>query len=102
VIASPLQSTLFPSTTLFRSRYVDGSAALIGEIADRASRAELEHLPPVAVVGAEPGFSVFDDVRRAQAPQSRPQVLLTGLSRLVRSEEHMSELQSRENLVCRL
>src|SRR5436309_7107564 len=58
MIRRPPRSTLFPYTTLFRSR---------------ARRGELrrDHCPP----------------RRRRRP---------------RSEEHTSELQSRENLVCRL
>src|SRR5690606_40500719 len=95
-IRRPPRTTLFPYTTLFRS-------------------------PVTVVVDAqlEPGSGVLDDPglvfrhssspsdTRARGPYSldrarsftrRAATQITG----VRSEEHTSELQSRENLVCRL
>src|SRR5688572_31798765 len=80
MIRRPPRSTLFPYTTLFRSR------------------ARLLHQAP----GPRP---VRDGRRR---PPRRPKVevqehlrVRRGRSR-VRSEEHTSELQSQSNLVCRL
>src|SRR5690606_41426319 len=70
-------STLFPYTTLFRSEELGGALHL--EVQDLPSRKAVElHLERLA--------------RKAQ-----PAAGLAG-----RSEEHTSELQSRENLVCRL
>src|SRR3712207_7685492 len=90
MIRRPPRSTLFPYTTLFRSRDVlDG----VGEVAVAAGDADareeaLEHLagrahegPSAVDVGRPRGFA---DDRRG------------------RSEEHTSELQSRQYLVCRL
>src|SRR5690606_41492064 len=77
-ITTPSCSPLFPYTTLFRS--VSRSEAL----EDLPLPSDL---PPLEDLAAEP----LDD-RADEWPDSpRP-----------RSEEHTSELQSRENLVCRL
>src|SRR3712207_6928632 len=76
MIRRPPRSTLFPYTTLFRSR-----RELVG--ADAYDR--------VAVPG------------KVGAPRIRPGVLGEKCLCLVeRSEEHTSELQSRQYLVCRL
>src|SRR5438874_8503490 len=74
MIRRPPGSTLFPYTTLFRSR-VD--RLLARRAAENALFGALDH----RVEEAE------DDV---------------GLGREIRSEEHTSELQSRRDLVCRL
>src|SRR3712207_7352457 len=71
MIRRPPRSTLFPYTTLFRSRVLGvgvaaGATAATGREADRERGAQ----------GGEP--------------------------QLLRSEEHTSELQSRQYLVCRL
>src|SRR3712207_8655030 len=79
MIRRPPRSTLFPYTTLFRSQ-----------------RGVLRHHPlgqVVHLVKVPPGGDVDD----ADAPQ----VIQCDLLRL-RSEEHTSELQSRQYLVCRL
>src|SRR5258707_10203087 len=82
MIRRPPRSTLFPYTTLFRSQFRTGldDAALLRLLADHESVHILEeqdgHTQLVAV-HYEPGG-------------------------LLRSEEHTSELQSRQYLVCRL
>src|SRR3712207_7561573 len=88
MIRRPPRSTLFPYTTLFRSEDVldldlagDGDAV----VRDRRS-AELLVEDDVAALGAERDLDGVGD--RVDA----------GL----RSEEHTSELQSRQYLVCRL
>src|SRR3712207_7437985 len=88
MIRRPPRSTLFPYTTLFRSREVRQGARL------RRAR-----------VGADAG-------RRAHGPRrddADDVGVLRGLEELAlhrrregRSEEHTSELQSRQYLVCRL
>src|SRR5947208_5325803 len=70
----PPSSTLFPYTTLFRSGYADG---------ERISRGEM-----LAVV------------RRIASSASVP--VTADTLALDRSEEHTSELQSPDHLVCRL
>src|SRR3712207_7576550 len=84
MIRRPPRSTLFPYTTLFRS----GQGLLQGGLA-----VPLVDLVEVDVVGAQPaqaGLALADQVVAGQ----------TGV--VGRSEEHTSELQSRQYLVCRL
>src|SRR5690606_39429192 len=80
----PPRSPLFPYTTLFRSHAARGAADLAREAGH-----VVEHLP-------EP---VRDAPRDGTQPVDRGH---DGVDRGLRSEEHTSELQSRENLVCRL
>src|SRR3712207_8845710 len=94
MIRRPPRSTLFPYTTLFRSRAAErarprgaadpapprGDAPRLGARLGRAARARSHAHPDAARRRGEPG----DDRQRA------------------RSEEHTSELQSRQYLVCRL
>src|SRR5256885_4831973 len=80
MIRRPPRSTLFPYTTLFRSRTV--------VVCPRLERARSAAGSPLQ--GAHQ--------RRARALSPGP----TGSKFSVRSEEHTSELQSPCNLVCRL
>src|SRR3712207_7752781 len=81
MIRRPPRSTLFPYTTLFRSRGARDGAP-VSQIGARMS-----------LLGRAEECAVLDrliaDVRG-------------GEGRSVRSEEHTSELQSRQYLVCRL
>src|SRR2546422_5842841 len=77
MIRRPPRSTLFPYTTLFRSR--------------RERRSLVTHPTPFASPRPEPPGGVF--VCLSAMTESRP---------TLRSEEHTSELQSRLHLVCRL
>src|SRR3712207_7620655 len=93
MIRRPPRSTLFPYTTLFRSAAVDaGAGADLRGV--RAARGRPQR--PHVLVGG----------RRLQAAAVGPaaaQAVLHGLDRgRPRSEEHTSELQSRQYLVCRL
>src|SRR5687767_15225647 len=83
MIRRPPRSTLFPYTTLFRSR--------LPHALGRGSRGT----GPPLVVGPPPE----DDLVRAGAVANVAQVLVEGAER---SEEHTSELQSLAYLVCRL
>src|SRR3712207_8528964 len=87
MIRRPPRSTLFPYTTLFRSG--EGLAGFL--------RRPHYRLGPL----------FFGAGVRSQRPASRRiRLTVVGLSRgtqpLARSEEHTSELQSRQYLVCRL
>src|SRR3712207_7629398 len=93
MIRRPPRSTLFPYTTLFRSPDVARGLA------------HLDGLPQVCLrllVLAEP------DARAAEVREVKNlPVAVSNLARdcqrlLIRSEEHTSELQSRQYLVCRL
>src|SRR5205809_2148508 len=92
MLQRPPRSTLFPYTTLFRS----ASIRQVGEprspdAQDHVHRGHGEHDPDRALLGAEIGLQR----RRVDLPGDRA-------GRLLRSEEHTSELQSRLHLVCRL
>src|SRR3712207_8616655 len=86
MIRRPPRSTLFPYTTLFRSRppgpAEDPRRPLLG--------AEPE--PQAARAAARGGPVRADAERRLARRHAQP----------LRSEEHTSELQSRQYLVCRL
>src|SRR5207302_11499737 len=96
IIQRPPTSTLFPYTTLFRSRLRPQPAA--GEAGGHRS-ADARGPEPGRVL-REPGPVRHGARRRAQSGTQG-----AGRGRREadsRSEEHTSELQSRENLVCRL
>src|SRR3712207_7667541 len=89
MIRRPPRSTLFPYTTLFRSRRI---------LADH----HVEQPEPVATHGDDLEAAVGLRPHGVQA-RGAPDVV-EGLHRAdaLRSEEHTSELQSRQYLVCRL
>src|SRR3712207_7140846 len=78
MIRRPPRSTLFPYTTLFRSKAYDDATAVMQAVRD-------------AGIDLDDVFRVLED---------------EGVQKFVdswdRSEEHTSELQSRQYLVCRL
>src|SRR2546430_10295254 len=94
MIRRPPRSTLFPYTTLFRSRRV--FTTLGGEMAEiEPGRFGLR--PPAAYL--EPVARLL----RSRRPRSRDDKQHIDYSvSTTRSEEHTSELQSQSNLVCRL
>src|SRR5258707_3930483 len=83
MIRRPPRSTLFPYTTLFRSRVEGGGAGKTTTL--RMLATILEPTDGTAVVC---GHDVIEQPEKVRAN--------------VRSEEHTSELQSRQYLVCRL
>src|SRR3712207_7165501 len=93
MIRRPPRSTLFPYTTLFRSR-----------------RRGAHRRHPAAPQGRRPRHDAQRDAggrrrRRGGSPRRRSRVaahVLRRPRRGLRSEEHTSELQSRQYLVCRL
>src|SRR3712207_7099719 len=86
MIRRPPRSTLFPYTTLFRSVPIAGITlfALGGVSETRQEPPSPSAEFQIAIVGPLASF------------------VLAGLFWAVRSEEHTSELQSRQYLVCRL
>src|SRR3712207_7905545 len=88
MIRRPPRSTLFPYTTLFRSR-------VLVEVAERM-RAACRREDLVARLGGDE-FVVLVDPAATTGDAAEELA-----ARLVRSEEHTSELQSRQYLVCRL
>src|SRR3712207_7313348 len=90
MIRRPPRSTLFPYTTLFRSFTFDltkGSDLLVVDVTAR---------PEVSAEALE------REVAREIDRMHRDGVTDEEVGRAVRSEEHTSELQSRQYLVCRL
>src|SRR3712207_7745980 len=89
MIRRPPRSTLFPYTTLFRSVAFAAmdDTELIGE--DIAQEKALTAV-------------YFQADTRDIAPLMQPGQPLYGIEATTRSEEHTSELQSRQYLVCRL
>src|SRR3712207_8259446 len=89
MIRRPPRSTLVPYTTLFRSR-----------VADRVGHRGLDDLHPDHLAGAR-GERQRDG---ADAAEQVVHALVAAQRRELhrRSEEHTSELQSRQYLVCRL
>src|SRR3712207_7874986 len=85
MIRRPPRSTLFPYTTLFRSS--PGSSILVYSASDFGQ-----------YVG---GDSIGELGKRAEAVGNEAAMRFLD-STLARSEEHTSELQSRQYLVCRL
>src|SRR3712207_7116597 len=89
MIRRPPRSTLFPSTTLFRSP----TSALR---TCSASGAMLNSSAPAAKPSPSLTFA------RSTVPGSGERTSAAEPSAALRSEEHTSELQSRQYLVCRL
>src|SRR5436309_6571261 len=85
----PPRSTLFPYTTLFRSVRVVGALHLL-LVVDQPRLAVVGHRPPPPCIAQLVRRRDHDDLVEAL------------VAARFRSEEHTSELQSRENLVCRL
>src|SRR3712207_8032262 len=90
MIRRPPRSTLFPYTTLFRSEHL-----VIEQL--RIAFKQRGHLERALVVRITVAHRL--DRRIEGRVKQRLQSLLL---RFVRSEEHTSELQSRQYLVCRL
>src|SRR3712207_9043919 len=102
MIRRPPRSTLFPYTTLFRSQADAGAAARrrldederLASVARARGRDEAEEQE--AVHGTAP--EALDGVLAEVVPAGR----VDERDGVARSEEHTSELQSRQYLVCRL
>src|SRR3712207_7071146 len=98
MIRRPPRSTLFPYTTLFRSVCeIDGRSDALGTIANGICEQQDLNGTPIRSFGAR--FNGAPIVWAANCSGS-----LSGTATLTeaRSEEHTSELQSRQYLVCRL
>src|SRR3712207_7434817 len=88
MIRRPPRSTLFPYTTLFRSQLWRA-----GERELRVRRRALQADRHLDLLRLRPGLQVDHRQRRLAADEGEL---------AARSEEHTSELQSRQYLVCRL
>src|SRR2546425_7112388 len=90
MIRRPPRSTLFPYTTLFRSRV----SSVLSSVSSRAFGT------PVIVTAA--GFSFMRYSRRSDNENPASRQSIRAEFGVDRSEEHTSELQSLAYLVCRL
>src|SRR3712207_8717835 len=90
MIRRPPRSTLFPYTTLFRSQ----------------QRLQVPRAQAAEQAVQRRGSGLFGGAANAPPPAPRAVPIFRGLRRApwrpLRSEEHTSELQSRQYLVCRL
>src|SRR2546422_3750843 len=89
MIRRPPRSTLFPYTTLFRSRLIH----------NRRLKPPCEVRAAWAAHGQHDSYPTIREVR-ALCDEILPNAKVG--KHLLRSEEHTSELQSRLHLVCRL
>src|SRR2546430_4344321 len=87
MIRRPPRSTLFPYTTLFRSRVRETATALLDPEFSAFDRGK-----PIAFAAALGLVEYSTELNRFLGMLFPPE----------RSEEHTSELQSQSNLVCRL
>src|SRR3712207_8544730 len=88
MIRRPPRSTLFPYTTLFRSVLAPGVEISMDALYARAARLfKVDFVAPPTTIGKTTASSLQSG-------------LVYGFA--ARSEEHTSELQSRQYLVCRL
>src|SRR3712207_9296431 len=102
MIRRPPRSTLFPYTTLFRSPIGDSSRS---RALCAAAVSSCHSLPPFRYLGSPP--TIVKSTRSGDPPKT---TATAGSSQGTygepatesRSEEHTSELQSRQYLVCRL
>src|SRR3712207_8839261 len=89
MIRRPPRSTLFPYTTLFRSLRYDGPKAT-------------QPCDPPRVWGVFIGISRYDGSNKLTYAHEDAKRFFDFWKTQPRSEEHTSELQSRQYLVCRL
>src|SRR3712207_7055238 len=98
MIRRPPRSTLFPYTTLFRSVAGGAVVALIAAAAGDHALA----VDAVGRVAFGAGLDLEEDLGADVAAGRVDQAAAVATRRTARSEEHTSELQSRQYLVCRL
>src|SRR3712207_7484841 len=92
MIRRPPRSTLFPYTTLFRSHHIPGATMAqrtVTQLFDDTDNQPFAEGEGDSIVFSVDGQTYELDLRRKNADEFR-------------SEEHTSELQSRQYLVCRL
>src|SRR3712207_8013199 len=100
MIRRPPRSTLFPYTTLFRSLHRHAVRVVGVELHHPAEAVRLVGLLVQVEAGLEAAPGVAAGLGDGVALGGR--ALGAGFRGFARSEEHTSELQSRQYLVCRL
>src|SRR3712207_7432210 len=101
MIRRPPRSTLFPYTTLFRS---DKSVSVLDTACAKVAIGQGATPGPIedATRRIEHWTSEINSLERELVTGAQHDERLNELKELRRSEEHTSELQSRQYLVCRL
>src|SRR3712207_8148674 len=115
MIRRPPRSTLFPYTTLFRSIATDGDGVPVACMASAANvndtlaferlfLAAFAVMARIRTVFADKGYDAVRHRDLCRSFGAFPRIHRRGRLRGsgLRSEEHTSELQSRQYLVCRL
>src|SRR3712207_7597285 len=98
MIRRPPRSTLFPYTTLFRSEGSQGAVAALRPVIDDKDPTLGPQLDErFAAVDA-----LLDSYRVGDGYKLYTDLTQDDIKKMTRSEEHTSELQSRQYLVCRL
>src|SRR5690606_40330663 len=98
----PPKTTNFPYTTLFRSKSKRQKEALIQEFTDRFGKLNEEILLYIEERYLQTLLKKFK-IKNVMETNNLVMIIIPKKvsNELDRSEEHTSELQSRENLVCR-
>src|SRR5690606_41975930 len=96
------RSAVYPYTTLFRSSYDGGLAEFDSAWAAAVDEVIVSYLDSMKRYSC-PSSRLFspEGPERAECTQGAEDREDNGRCSVFRSEEHTSELQSRENLVCR-
>src|SRR5690606_42009606 len=99
-IPRPARCPLFPYTTLFRSTRADLREHDEAVQAGKEAGQWVGHV--LQLLGKARGASTWDMLGGGAFADAVERHHLVSADQAARSEEHTSELQSRENLVCRL
>src|SRR3712207_9597031 len=102
MIRRPPRSTLFPYTTLFRSRLTKRAVRVASAVGVLSAKLEG---PDRRGADARDPWHARDEVRRGVGAGRNLELQAAPVGSPIlhaRSEEHTSELQSRQYLVCRL
>src|SRR3712207_9107278 len=102
MIRRPPRSTLFPYTTLFRSLAGFATALLMGCGIDTQDSGTPTGTGPGGSTGPTSTVNTDAQADLPERPDGVVEVRGPEQGSLTRSEEHTSELQSRQYLVCRL
>src|SRR3712207_9329751 len=102
MIRRPPRSTLFPYTTLFRSPQSDSAQEVSGSTLSTFPMKVEPRVGREKLFGNQFAYFEFDHPEGAQVIRHQFTVKTWELNWDLRSEEHTSELQSRQYLVCRL
>src|SRR3712207_9210266 len=102
MIRRPPRSTLFPYTTLFRSATAEYLERCLGRRSGYAESHTIRHGEETSEGRSEQGVPLLTAWEIKQLADEQIVGFHRRLPPFRRSEEHTSELQSRQYLVCRL